>query len=388
MVLTPLADAWNPGSKDTDAWNPGSENRGIIMLSWPVLSTDTGCRWPMPGIQANAKQRRVRVGACLSLTGRYARFGTQAARGLEAWRSLDGAADLIVEDDRSDPRSLESALRRVAPRCDVLLGPYSTQLMRTAGRVAADAGWLLWNHGGSGDDVEAAYPGNIVSVLTPASRYAEPFLRHLAGNHSGAKLMIAHGNGSFGKQVAVGAEIIARRFGIETAQIISGDLLPSADVPSRWDLLCAGQFEEDVETVRRARALPHPPLSVCAVAAGVREFGEAYGDADGVFGVGQWFPGTAATPDLEPAEADFLAAYSVLSAATPDYPAVQAAAGAVLAAHCVRLVGGTSRELLWQAASSLDARTLFGGFKISSDGVQIGHEAVLVRWTTRGPVLA
>lgn len=74
-------------------------------------------------------------------------------------------------------------MREVAPRCDVRLGPYSTQLMRTAGRLAADAGWLIWNHGGSGDDVEAAYPGHIVSVLTPASQYANPFLRHLATSH-------------------------------------------------------------------------------------------------------------------------------------------------------------------------------------------------------------
>ena len=111
--------------------------------------------------------RRLRVGACLSLSGRLARFGRQAARGLDVWRSLDGSADLIVEDDRSDPPTLEDVLPRVAARCDVLLGPYSTRLTREAGRLAAGAGWLLWNHGGSGDDVESAYPGHIVSVLAP-----------------------------------------------------------------------------------------------------------------------------------------------------------------------------------------------------------------------------
>ena len=50
--------------------------------------------------------RRLRVGACLSLSGECARFGTQAARGLEAWQSLDGAAELIIADDRSDPGTL------------------------------------------------------------------------------------------------------------------------------------------------------------------------------------------------------------------------------------------------------------------------------------------
>ena len=45
---------------------------------------------------------RLRVGACLSLSGKFAQFGRQAALGLEAWRSLDGDAELVIEDDESD----------------------------------------------------------------------------------------------------------------------------------------------------------------------------------------------------------------------------------------------------------------------------------------------
>src|SRR5258708_17215667 len=123
---------------------------------------------------------RVRIGACMSLSGKYARFGRQAAMGLETWQSLDGGGERLVEEDHGDRRALEAALPSVAARCDILLGPYSTQLMRAAGRIAAESGWLLWNHGGSGDDVEGAHPGHVVSVLTPTSHYAEPFLRRIA----------------------------------------------------------------------------------------------------------------------------------------------------------------------------------------------------------------
>jgi ABC-type branched-subunit amino acid transport system substrate-binding protein len=338
--------------------------------------------------QAALGRRRLRVGACLSLSGRYARFGRQAARGLDVWRSLDGAADLIVEDDRSDPRTLEAALPWVAARCDVLLGPYSTRLTRAAGRLAAGAGWLMWNHGGSGDDVEAAYPGHIVSVLSPASQYAEPFIRHLAARPNATPLWIAHGRGSFGRQVAAGAEASARRAGIETARLRPGDAVPPGP-PKRWDLFSAGSFEEDVALVRRARAAPGRPRAVCAVAAGVREFRAAAGDVEGAFGVGQWFPGVVRAARLGPAEGEFLAAYAAAGGAVPDYPAVQAAAGAVLAVHCARQAGGSARDLLWDAALALDTQTLFGGFRIRpSDGVQAGHQAVLVRWTAEGPVPA
>src|SRR6266571_8163806 len=170
---------------------------------------------------------RLRIGACLSLSGRYAQFGRQALRGLEAWCALDGAVEVLAEDDRSDRRTLEAVLPGVAARCDLLLGPYSTQLMRTAGRLAAQSGWLVWNHGGSGDDVEGAHPGHVVSVLTPTSRYAESFLLRLVGEPgTPPDLCIVHGPGSFGRQVADGAEAVARRVGIRTVRVAADDQVP------------------------------------------------------------------------------------------------------------------------------------------------------------------
>jgi ABC-type branched-subunit amino acid transport system substrate-binding protein len=326
----------------------------------------------------------LRVGACLSLSGRFARFGQQAARGLETWAALDGAAEVIVEDDRSDPDALEAAMHRIAGRCDVLLGPYSTLLMRRAGRVAAEWGHLVWNHGGSGDDVEAAHPGHVVSVLTPTSRYAEPFLRRLAGDPEPGQLWISHGRGSFGRQVAAGAEAAARRLGLATARIGPGDSLPSPGMSASWSLLCAGLFEEDIEQVQHARQLPHPPRHVCAVAAGVREFGQAVTDPGEVFGIAQWVPLRRRRPALGPGEREFLAAYAAGAGPMPDYPAVQAAAGAALAVHCARLAG-TSREQLWSVAAGLETETLFGRFRIDDRGVQTAHETALVRWTADDP---
>ena len=329
---------------------------------------------------------RLRVGVCLSLSGRFARFGTQAAMGLQVWRSLDGAADLIIEDDHSDPRRLAATLPEVAGRCDVLLGPYSTRLMRVAGDIAADTGRVIWNHGGSGDDVEGAHPGHIVSVLTPASRYADPFLRRLARVREPRTLFLAHGRGSFGRQVTAGAETTGRALGIDTVRLGPQDDLPAVEAASGWSLFCAGLFEEDTRTVTRALALPNPPEVICAVAAGIREFGLAVPDPEGIFGVGQWAPHSGRRAEIGPSEGEFLAAYAARTGALPDYPAVQTAATAALATHCARTAGGTSRDLTWPAASELDTSTLFGRFTIDPlTGIQTGHEATLVRWAPEGP---
>jgi Periplasmic binding protein len=329
---------------------------------------------------------RLRIGACLSLSGRFAQFGQQAARGLETWRSLTDAADLVLEDDRSDKDTLRSVLPDVAGRCDLLLGPYSTILMRAAGNMAAAEGWLVWNHGGSGDDVEEAHPGHVVSVLTPTSRYAEPFLRHIAGDAT-RKLVITRGPGSFGRQVTDGAEKIARRLGIRAVRAAAEDQLPPPDLTGNWDLFSAGVFEQDAELVGKAQRLPVPPSRICAVAAGVREFGRVIDDPEGIFGIAQWFPGSSTAAALGPGEDEFVRAYSATAGTLPDYPAVQAAAGAVLAVHCASLAGSTRRRDLWAAAAPLGTSTLFGGFGIDScSGAQVKHQTVLVRWTNGEPV--
>jgi hypothetical protein len=277
----------------------------------------------------------------------------------------------------------------VAAGCDVLLGPYSTGLVRTAGRLAAERGRLLWNHGGSGDDVEAAHPGHLVSVPTPAGGYGRPFLQRLALEAAPAPLLVWQGPGSFGRQVASGAESEARRLGLEVTRAGPGGRLATPDAGGAWDLLSAGAFEADAGMVAAARALARPPRHVCSVAAGVRDFRETPAYADGTYGVAQWFPGSGVEAEVGPGEAAFVRAYEELTGLLPDYPAAQAAAAAALASHCARAAGALTADRLWAAAAALDTTTLFGGFRIDpATGAQASHETVLLRWTDGRPALA
>jgi Periplasmic binding protein len=324
---------------------------------------------------------RIRVGVCLSLSGRYARFGRQAARALEVWRTLDGHVDLVIEDDQSGPQALEQILPRVAGGSDVLLSPYSTQLVRAAAAMASAEGWLLWNHGGSGDDLENSYAGHLVSLLTPASRYPEPFIQRVL-NGQGLELWIVSGKGSFGRQVAAGADQAAQRAGIRTRRLEHGGAWPSSSPSEPLALFSAGTFEQDVATVRRAQDHPHPPAMICAVAAGVQEFAREVEHQEGIYGVGQWFPGAVAnSAEVGPSETAFLTAYTAHAKTLIDYPGVQAVAGAALAVYCARRAGTTAPERLWAQAAALDTGTLFGAFKIDPmTGAQVKHQAVLVRW--------
>ena len=326
---------------------------------------------------------RLRLGACLSLTGRYGRFGRQAAYGLEAWRAL--AADeveFLIEDDRSDAKQLATVFARVATRCDLLLGPYSTHLMRKAGQLMAEVDALLWNHGGSGDDVQTMAPGRIVSVPAPATRYAEPFIRARTAQGNRTPLWIVAGRGRFARQVAAGALHEAHRCGLQAIDMRADEDEVSFDqAPDLWDLFSVGTFEDDAAVVRKARSSPRPPRAACSVAAGVQDFASVVEHPDGVYGIAQWFPGRRDRPDVGPDEGDFIVAYGHVAGSQPDYPAVQAAATAALAVRCAEAAGSVERHALWGIVTALRTTTLLGAFEVDRrTGAQLGHASVLLRW--------
>jgi hypothetical protein len=325
---------------------------------------------------------RLRLGACLSLTGRYGGFGRQAANGLTAWQRLAGGDVVVeIEDDESDPGAFAARFARVASRCDVLLGPYSTQLMRAAAEALDEFDGLLWNQGGAGDDVQALRPGRIVSVLAPTSRYAEPFVKRRAVDADRGPFWVARGRGRFGRQVADSAAGRAAAAGLEVTRRRVGDGPLFETVPEFWDLLSCGPFEQDVMIVEEARATRHPPRSICSIAAGVRAFASTMNGVDGIYGVAQWCPGRGGRPDLGPAEAEFVRAYRDWVGEQPDYPAVQAAATAAIATHCAQLAGSLGTDALWAVAAELETTTLLGEFGIDAkSGAQTAHTPVLVLW--------
>lgn len=325
----------------------------------------------------------LRVGAMLSLTGRFARFGMQAAHGLAAWQELTDGVQVLVADDGSDPQRVKSGLTDLAGRCDLLLGPYSTLLMRAAVEALPGIDHLVWNHGGSGDSVQASAPGHIISTLTPTSRYAESYVAKLAENSDPAPLWFRRGPGSFGRQVVAGAAAEATRLGLHVVE--SGSAPPTGI----WDMFVAGTFEDDTTLVAEACASDTPPRTIGSVAAGIQDFAGAVPDTEGIFGVAQWFPGRGHPVDTGPPERDWLAVYRERTGVAPDYPAVQAAVTAALAVSCAERAGGTSRTALWSAATSLRATTMFGDFAVDPvTGAQVGHRMSLVCWRDGKQLLA
>jgi branched-chain amino acid transport system substrate-binding protein len=303
----------------------------------------------------------------LSLTGPFARQGTEAAEGVRLWAEEAGVR-LTLVDDAGSAATAGEAYAQWVDSIDLLLGPYSSGLVRAIAPLACDAGRLLWNHGGSADDL--AQPG-VVSVPAPASSYFDGVVEEAVARQVD-QVVVVCGAGRFARAVAEGAMTRASERGLAT-RTIQATAVEVEDADG-MALLVVGRFEHDVAVVRQlqdhAKTLP----LVAAVAAGIPAFGRELGPAaEGVLGPVQWWP-TPQEPKLGPSGSEFAIRYRHRTGREPSYPAAQAAAAGYLAQEAYQ-VGMAAEDVVNWASS-----TLLGDFALDSAWRQIGHRVTTVRW--------
>ena len=304
----------------------------------------------------------------LSLTGPFARQGTEAAQGLELWAEEAGVRLMIIDDGGSRSAAIRAYAAWLHQGVDLLLGPYASGLVRVVAPLVSDAGRLLYNHGGSADDL--VRPG-LVSLPAPGSTYFDGAVEE-AMTRRVDRLLVARGPGPFARTVAEGAAARASERGLEAETVTVGSLTAAGAASAA--LLVVARFGEDVAVVRRVRGWPRAPALLGAVAAGLPAFGEQLGGAaEDVLGPVQWWP-SSRRPAVGPSGADFAGRYRRRTGREPSYVAAQAAAAGYLAyaAHHQGLAAET--VLQWRTS------TLLGSFALDASWRQVGHRVRTIRW--------
>jgi ABC-type branched-subunit amino acid transport system substrate-binding protein len=303
----------------------------------------------------------------LSLTGPFRRQGVDAAEGVRLWADATGVL-LTLVDDRGSAAAAVQAYTAWIDRVDLLIGPYASGLVRAVAPLTRDAGRLLWNHGGSADDL--AQPG-LASVPAPASSYFDGAVEEIVARRID-QLIVVQGAGRFAQAVAEGATARASEHGLN-ARTVDANTLRVEDA-ARTAVLLAGRFEHDAEVVRRLRREQQSPALLGAVAAGIPAFGQELGEAaEGVLGPVQWWP-NARRPETGPSGTDFVSRYQDRTGREPSYVAAQAAAAAYLAHAAHRLGLEVEDVRLWRNS------TLLGDFALDGAWRQVGHRPMTVRW--------
>src|SRR6516164_131958 len=361
------------------------EDRGFgSLVSAEHTHIPVGRGTPYPGDLVDAVAARAVL--VTPLSGPLARFGKAGASALALWADRSGVSLEVIDAYPSSVSAIQAAEAR---RPDVVFGPYGAGPALAA--VAASKG-VIWNHGGATNRLaRPAYP-RVVNVESPAYHYLAAVLETLAaeGLGEGSEVVIMHVDTGFGREVAEGATMAARRLGLLRRSVTfrpgrAGDVL--AQVPAGDVLLSAGSFDDDVaiaqwDSERRWRA-------VGLVAAGVDELRHAIGDrVEGLYGPCQWFDDGTVDPAVGPNSEWFSRCYWDANGAEPPYPAAAAFAAGVLWQRCAKLAGTVESLPVMAASQRLDTTTLFGRFRVDPlTGVQTGHQIRVVQWRDEERVL-
>jgi branched-chain amino acid transport system substrate-binding protein len=306
------------------------------------------------------------AGLSISLSGKFARFGREAFQAMQLWAENANARLLYYDDESRATLAVEHSRRLLAQdRVDILFGPYSSGLTRAVAKIAEEQHRLLWNHGGSSDDVSGPW---VISTPSPASDYFRQLPRWLAENEADMRTITVMRSdcSPFAGHVARGLAAKAEAAGYSVELAPFGERLPGI----REVLVLAGSFEEEARIIRS-----QPPARIiAAVAAGVGAFHEAVGSlADQVIGPSQWEPG----PESE----WFVRRFQERFGRTPEYIAAGAFGIGLIAEECVRRAASLDDRRLSEVAADLDLETFYGKFRIDPEtGRQIGHRIRLVRW--------
>ncbi len=349
----------------------------------------------------------ITIGLSVSLSGKFHPQGQQALQGALLWQAYINAQGgiavqngekrsvrLIWYDDRSQTSCVRRNVFRLLrdDRIDVLLGPYSSSLTMAVVEIAEEYKKVLWNHGGSSDEIFRHGQRYVVGIASPASDYLRALPHWLAEEFPGlGRICVLYsGRGTFGWQVARG---ILESLLVEAGQSV--ELVPINSSLENSDTILRTLFDIDPEVVVLAVTFPdelgimrtrqHWPSAVrvvAAVAAGIGDFSAELAQiADGVLGPSQWEPGVTFPNIAGPTSAWFLDSFQRQFGQTPDYVAAGSFAAGLVLTECVWRAASLDDEQLRSTASDLDCNTFYGRFRIDSrTGIQTGHRVLLIRW--------
>jgi branched-chain amino acid transport system substrate-binding protein len=349
----------------------------------------------------------ITIGLSVSLSGKFHPQGQQALQGARLWRAYINAQGgigvqngekrsvrLIWYDDRSQINFARKNVCQLLKEdhIDILLGPYSSSLTMAVVEIAEEYKKVLWNYGGSSDEIFSHGRRYLVGIASPASDYLRELPHWLAEEHPALRriCVLYSAGGTFGWQVARG---ILESLLVEAGQSV--ELVPINPPLENYDTILRTLLDIDPEVVVLAVTFPdelgimrtrqHWPSTVrvvAAVAAGLGGFSvELPQIADGVLGPSQWESGMTFPNIAGPTSAWFLDSFHRQFGHAPNYIAAGSFATGLVLTECIRQAASLDDEKLRSRASDLDCNTFYGRFRIDSrTGIQTGHRVLLIRW--------
>ena len=335
----------------------------------------------------------IKVGAALSLTGRFSDSAKYVAEGYQLWvqevnarGGINGRPiQLITYDDESNPDTAAVLTERLISRDGVvaILGPYSSPITDAAATVVERAGVPMLGTIASDTSIWDRRKLHWTVQAFPSSNYDhEGFLKIVAAKKGIRNLAIVYEETPFSvgaknwaldeaKKLGIPAEAYGYPPGLQDfSSIVERIVGAKADAVSM-----GGYYQPSIALTRKMIERGYNPLAYHFIQAADGVTKTALGDnANGIFGRSAW-----EATFTDPASTAFVAAYKAKFARVPSYhSAAGYAAGQVLEAALK--AKGPERNGIRDYIETTTMKTVLGTYKLNGKLQQEGYRYTLTQW--------
>jgi branched-chain amino acid transport system substrate-binding protein len=336
----------------------------------------------------------LRIGASISLTGRYERTGAEMNHGYQLCAEkinaeggiLGRPIEYVIYDDQSDPETGARLYEKLISedRVDVILGPYSSPVTIPASAVTERLKYPMIASGASASDIWTRGFRYVFGVYTGAPYYLEGAI-DIALREGLTRVAVLTEDGAFAIDAVRGGMEFAEAAGLEIVHYeeYGRDVTDLSAAISKAraagaEVLLGGTYGPDAELiVRQSLELGFKPrIFAFTVGAALPDFGPNMGqDAELIFGATQWEP-TIQGPGVD----EFVQAYIDRYGYEPGYHAAGGYGSCQLLKYAIDEAGALDQEKIRDALATLDTVTVYGAYRVDSTGAQVAKPSYLIQW--------
>lgn len=329
----------------------------------------------------------IKIGAAISLTGKYGRTGEWYKMGYELWVDevnkkgglLGKKVELILYDDQSDPTTSQNLYEKLitVDKVDLLLGPYSSAIVFSASSVAEKYHKVMIEGGGNALKIfSRGYKYIFLTLPGLAENISKglfDFIASLPEDQRPKTIAIINAQDLFPEAIASGAKNYAKKLGMQVVleeeyPKDAQDLTPllTKVKNANPDVLVGGTYFPDaVLIVKTLKQLNwRPKIIFLTVGPAMPEFWETLGeDAQGIMGESWWEP-TAPYPGVD----EFVQAFKAKYGKDPDYHAACAYAAGQVIEQAVEAVGSLDQDQIAEYIRTHTINTIVGPLTYTEAG--------------------
>lgn len=352
----------------------------------------------------------IRLGAAVSLSGRYAQGGRYLRDGYQLAIELINARGGVVVageprqlqltylDDMSEASLATAIVEKMVSEDGVqlLLGPYSTQLAQAVEPIAERHKVPLVEAGAAGRSLFERGYDYLFGLLTTTDYYMDDIFR-IAEEEAAPKL------GKEPEELSVGLVVLDDRFSQDLREEVLSEIdehnmrlviddrlsKDSLDMSMtvervmllRPDIMVISGHERAALAAlehlhQRRAAIPMLTITHCRPANMLKLKPEA---SEGVFCPMQWHPSVPYRDDTFGSARDYEAKFRQRHGYAPPYQAAQASAAVLVYAKAIEQSGSTDPAIVRKALAELDIDTFYGPIDFHTDGRNTAKPLLLMQ---------